>query len=959
VAERYSPASFEAKWRERWEGARLFATREEPGRPYYYALTFFPYPSGAGLSVGHCRNYVPVDVIARRKRMQGYNVLHPMGFDAFGLPAENEAILRKTHPQKMIDQYAANYRRQMDLVGISYDWSRSFQSCDPRYYRWTQWIFKLLYQRGLAYRKEAEVNWCPKDKTALANEEVVGGLCERCGTPVERKSIPQWFFRITEYAERLLQGLDTIDWPEGIKAMQRQWIGKSEGVRIRFQWGWEAPGPVTASAQREGSDPALAELEAEVLAEGVAPDPLMVAAAERRASQIESVAGQAMQGEDLRDAASQVDRWGAGLEVRSGRPQSFDVFTTRADTIFGVSFCVLAPEHPEVERMLAGADEATARAVREYRAQAKAMSQEERAEEGRPKTGVFTGAYAVNPVTGQSVPVWIADYVLMEYGTGAIMAVPAGDQRDFEFAKQFGLPVPPIQEPDADWFLAQGRPDHKAALSEYLADPKAFGGAFVSKEAPLIRAREFTGLAFEQATPRIAAWLEERELGQRETQYRLRDWLISRQRFWGCPIPVVYDSDGEPELVPDDALPVLLPDVESFEPTDDGQSPLAAIPEFVNATTLDGKLGRRETDTLGGFACSSWYFLRFCDPHNEEAAWDPEKAKAWMPVDCYVGGAEHAVMHLLYARFWTKVLYDAGLCPVDEPFQKLVNQGQVLGYTAFRPPRDGETLAQGETGILVRPGEEQEGDELTWRWVRMSKSKGNVVTPDEAVEKYGADALRLFELFVAPLDADVEWRNEGMNGTVRFLSRLFRLVHEAMAHEPDPAAGPSEEWLLGARRTLHQCIAKVDADIERLAFNTAVAAMMTAINGLEDAWSKKGGLDAATLDAWRDVLATFVLLLAPMAPFSADELWETLGREGFTYDQAWPTADPVLTVRDTVTIAVQVNGKLRETLELPADAGEDDLRTAALGAPRIAEILAGGAPKRIVVVPGRLVNVVV
>jgi leucyl-tRNA synthetase len=645
MLDRYEPAAFEAKWRQRWKDEDVFATREEPGRPKFYGLDFFPYPSGAGLSVGHCRNYVPTDALCRFKFMQGHNVLHPMGFDAFGLPAENEAIKRKSHPAPMIEQYAANYRRQMDLVGISYDWSRSFKSSDPDYYRWTQWVFELLYKRGLAYRRDATVNWCPKDKTALANEEVVGGLCERCGTPVEKRSIPQWFFKITEYAQRLIDDLDDIDWPEGIKVMQRNWIGRSEGVQFQL--------PVVV-----GDD-----------------DGTEAAHRSHKSYDIDS-------------------------DTVSAPPLTLEVFTTRIDTIFGVTFCVVAPEHPLVDAVLRSGDPgvaAQADAVRAYRDQAAKLSDTARQAENREKTGVFTGAYAVNPMTRRRVPIWVADYVMMGYGTGAIMAVPAGDQRDFEFACQFGLPVVPIQEPGDAWLKENGNGD----LASYLEDPKRFKAAFVSKDRPLVGAGEYSGMAFDEAARALGVWVESEGIGQRTVQYRLRDWLISRQRYWGCPIPVVYSQEGDAMLVPEDQLPVELPPVDHYEPGDNGESPLSLIPEFVNATTPEGTLGRRETDTMGGFACSSWYFLRFCDPHNDAQAWDPDKVAAWMPVDTYVGGAEHAVMHLLYARFWTKVLYDAGLVPVKEPFQKLVNQGQVLGLTPYRKPREGEVLDVGEDGILV------------------------------------------------------------------------------------------------------------------------------------------------------------------------------------------------------------------------------------------------------------------
>ncbi len=910
MLDRYEPHQFESKWRQRWEEADLFRTREDEDKPKFYGLDFFPYPSGAGLSVGHCRNYVPTDVLCRMKTMRGYNVLHPMGFDAFGLPAENEAIKRKTHPAPMIDQYAATYKRQMDLVGISYDWSRSFKSCEPSYYQWTQWIFELLYRRGLAYRKDAEVNWCPKDKTALANEEVVGGLCERCGTPVEKKSIPQWYFRITEYAQRLIDDLDDLDWPEGIKAMQRNWIGRSEGVQFRMK--------VVFGGQEDAeTTPKAYDLDS--------------------------------------DADPKAD-------------MTFEVFTTRVDTIFGVTFCVLAPEHPLVDRILAhGGPEVERQAseVRAYREMAKSETEATRLAENREKTGVFTGAHALNPANGQRVPIWTADYVLSGYGTGAIMAVPAGDERDFEFACKFGIPVTAIQEPDADWLAANwtagSGPTPENLLDQYLEDPKRFAAAYISKDAPLINAKEYTGMNFAEATRALGEWMEACEIGERKIQYRLRDWLISRQRYWGCPIPVCYAKDGDAMLIPENQLPVELPDVDSYEPSDDGTSPLSRITEFVNCTTPEGTLGRRETDTMGGFACSSWYFLRFCDPHNSDQAWEPKKVSYWMPVDTYVGGAEHAVMHLLYARFWTKVLYDEGLVPVKEPFQRLRNQGQVLGRTPYRKARASEKLEVGEDGILVSYEEAAtlpESD-LTWKWVRMSKSKGNVVTPDEAVESYGADALRLYELFVAPFDADVEWNNEGMTGTARFLSRVFRLASElAPCYRRDwrSSGTGTSETVRHLRRATHKTIRRVTEDIERFAFNTYIAAMMEYVNTVNDL--KKSGPAPEDAGAWSEVLETLILLLAPAAPHTADELWESIGGQGFTYDQHWPNFDPELAKDDVVTIAVQVNGKLRDTIEVPADSSREQLESAALASEKVKNHLAGLEVRKVIVVPGKLVNVV-
>lgn len=910
--DRYEPSSFESDWRERWKTADLFRTREDLNREKFYGLDFFPYPSGAGLSVGHCRNYIPTDVLCRMKFMQGFNVLHPMGFDAFGLPAENEAIKRQSHPAPMIDQYAKRYQDQMELIGIGYDWSRSFKSSDPSYYKWTQWIFKKLYEKGLAYRKDAEINWCPKDKTALANEEVVGGLCERCGTPVEKRAIPQWFFKITEYAQQLIDDLDTVDWPEGIKALQRNWIGRSEGVEFEME--------ITFS---EDGDPAVPPA---------------------------------------------VDSGLDGFEVKSsGKALSFRVFTTRIDTIFGMTFCVLAPEHPLVRAIKQSVSADRVAEIETYQASAKALSDMDRQAVNREKTGVFTGAYAINPANDQRVPIFIADYVLMGYGTGAIMAVPAHDQRDFEFAMKFGLDVVPTFEPDGAYlnqFASEGE-NLETTKARYLADAKGFDPVFDAKSGAMVNANEFTGMSSEAGAKALADFIETAEIGERKINYKLRDWLISRQRYWGCPIPVVYDKDGHPDVVPDDALPVMLPDVENYAPGDDGSSPLSHIAEFVNATTNDGGLGRRETDTMGGFACSSWYFLRFCDPHNTGQAWDPEKVRYWMPVDCYVGGAEHAVMHLLYARFWTKVLFDLGLVDVREPFQRLMNQGQVLALTPYRQPHEGETLGVGEDGILVSFEEAKVMDDsdLDWRWVRMSKSKGNVVTPEEAVDQYGADALRIYELFVAPFEQNVQWSNDGMQGAVRFLSRVFRL-----ASEIGPIFDAAWKSKIGStmpdgksteiRRATHQFIAKATDDIEKFAFNTYIASAMTTVNTLNDL---KKGMNSPTEGeklAMSEAIESLVVCLAPAAPHSADEIWSQLGGQGFTYQMEWPKANSELAKEDKVTIAVQVNGKLRDTLEVAAGTAGEELEQAALASEKVKSFTEGLTVRKVIVVPGKLVNVV-
>ena len=899
MADRYEPASFESKWRSRWKEADLFKTREEPGRPKFYGMDFFPYPSGAGLSVGHCRNYVPTDVICRMKAMQGYNVLHPMGFDAFGLPAENEAIKRKTHPAPMIEQYAATYKRQMELIGVSYDWSRSFKSCDPSYYKWTQWIFGLLYKRGLAYQKMASVNWDPIDKTVLADEEVIAGRAERSGALVEKKWIPQWFFKITDYAQRLIDDLDTIDWPEGIKSQQRNWIGRSEGVQFTMKVASESPLLVPISVRDE---------------EGVG-------GGEKGRIDLES-------------------------DVASPKNLSFDVFTTRIDTIFGVTFAVLSPEHALVDEIAKIVSPEYVAAIRAYQEQAKTISDADRTADTREKTGVFTGAYAINPVNEQEVPIWIADYVLATYGTGAIMAVPGHDDRDFAFAKQFDLEVFPVIAPEP------GKTDVELP--------------FVTKDGYMINSGPNDGMSVAEAQDALGRWIEALGIGERKIQYKLRDWLISRQRYWGCPIPIIHTKDGELQLVPDNQLPVELPKVDNYEPSGDGTSPLAGIEEFVNVTDLDGRLGRRETDTMGGFACSSWYFLRFCDPLNYEKAWSSEAANYWMPVDCYVGGAEHAVMHLLYARFWTKVLFDEGLVSVTEPFSRLQNQGQVLGHTPYRKPRAGETLGQGEEGVLLSYEEASQlsEDEVFYRWSRMSKSKGNVVTPDEAVESFGADALRLQLLFVAPFTADVQWKNEGMAAQARFLNRIFKLVEDLRPeYEPNWRSAIAFEELDEAarkvRRYTHQTIRKVTEDIDKFAFNTYVSTMMILSNNVNDVLKGVTTKSRALQLALSEMVESMVLLLAPGAPHSADELWETLGHGGYTFNAEWPTFDEALAAEDLVTIAVQVNGKLRDTFEIAVGASNEAHESAAKALPKIQGYLDGQTIRKTIVVPGKLVSFVI
>jgi leucyl-tRNA synthetase len=878
MTEAYDPKQIEPKWQARWQQARLFRTQDDPNKPKCYVLAFFPYPSGDGLSVGHCRNYIPCDALARLMRMRGYNVLHPMGWDAFGLPAENEAINKGSHPKHTVPRYVANYKRQMNLIGLSYDWEREINSSQPDYYKWTQWWFLQLYKRGLAYRANAPVNWCPRCRTVLANEEVEGGKCWRCGTPVEKRDMPQWFFKITAYADRLLHDLDELDWPEGIKQMQRHWIGRSEGVEFEM--------------------------------------------------------------------------------AIQGRPDlKFRVFTTRIDTVFGMTFAVLAPEHPLVEVITTPEQRA---AVEAYRERARRLDEATRLSAERERTGVFTGAYAVNPVNDEPVPIYIADYVLMTYGTGAIMAVPAHDERDYDFARKHGLPIRVVISPDGS------APDPDTTPDCYTGD-----GVMVNSGA-------FSGLPNREGMQRLAEWFEAHELGERKVNYRLRDWLISRQRYWGAPIPIVHCPVCGEVPVPEDQLPVLLPDVEAYQPSGTGESPLANIPEFVNTTCPQcGQPARRETDTMGGFACSSWYFLRFCDPHNDKEPFAQDKVRYWMPVDYYVGGAEHAVMHLLYARFWTKVGYDAGFVPVKEPFYRLRNQGMVLALTPYRPPREDETLREGEVGILVRRDQleqmrEDEKAQLFWQWEKMSKSRYNVVTPDEIVERYSADTLRLYELFVAPFDTAIEWKEEGVKGMHRFLGRVWRLMREArpcfvrdwrpiLNESCQTPECPLDEPARKMRQRTHACLKKIAADIPDFKFNTAVATLMEWFNHMEDYW-KQVNQQPCCADAMAvvsEAVECFILALSPFAPHIADELWEAYGFEGFTLQQPYPQYDESLARADEFEMVVQVNGKLRDRIVVPADISREAMEQLALASPRVQAHLGGKPPRKIIVVPGKLVNIVV
>jgi leucyl-tRNA synthetase len=886
-------------------------------RPKFYGLDMFPYPSGAGISVGHCRNYVPLDVACRHKVMQGYNVLHPMGWDAFGQPAENEAIKRGRNPREMVPEYADNYKRQLKLVGVSYDWSREINSSSPDYYHWTQYFFLLLYKRGLAYRANTPINWCPSCKTGLANEEVVNGRCWRCDTPVEKRPMPQWYFKITEYADRLLADLDTIDWPEGIKLMQRDWIGRSEGAEVTFP-----------------------------------------------------IAGE-------------------------GASESIVVYTTRPDTLWGATFMVLAPEHPLVDTLTRPEQ---AEAVQAYREQAKRETDIERQNAERVKTGVFTGGYAVNPVNGEPIPVWIADYVLMGYGTGAIMAVPAHDERDFAFARKFGLPIVLVyrtsddqtEEAMTDAIPAGGH------MSSFQPGPGAPPGGF-----------PFAGLPNDKSTVgRVIAWLEEHGIGRGRVNYRLRDWLISRQRYWGAPIPMIHCPTCGEVPVPEDQLPVLLPAVERYEPTGTGESPLAAIPEFVNTTCPGcGGPARRETDTMGGFACSSWYFLRFADPNNPAEPFSQEAMKYWLPVDLYAGGAEHAVMHLLYARFWVKVMQDAGLVNFSEPFLRLRNQGMLLALTpvdkasgkALQPwelvgyadereewigrwEREGPFMAtRRRTQVEATADEDDVAPEITevtgvtevevdFQWLKMSKSKGNVVTPDEMAEKYGADSLRLYGLFVAPFEDTVQWTDRGIEAAHKYVNRVWRLWTELRPHfrpgwksELAALQSSSDETERKLRRKLHQTIRKVGDDIENFRFNTAVAAMMEFTNELSAFRNALGTSKPTETQAVliSEILETLPLVLSPITPHSSDEMWERLGYSGSTFKAPWPVFDEEAAREDEMTLVVQINGKVRERLTVPIGTEPQELERLALETEKVRAELYGKQLRKVIVVPGKLVNLVV
>jgi leucyl-tRNA synthetase len=860
----YPFRAIEKKWQDHWETQQTFRLGEriDTSKPKYYVLDMFPYPSGDGLHVGHPEGYTASDIVARYKRMRGFNVLHPIGWDAFGLPAEQYAIRHGRHPRITTEKNIERFRRQLKSLGFSYDWSREVNTTDPAYYRWTQWIFKQLFERGLAYQDEKPVWWCPELGTTLANEEVIDGRSEVGGFACERRPLRQWVLRITEYADRLLEGLDDLDWPESTKEMQRNWIGRSHGAEVDFA----------------------------------------------------------------------VD--GADTKIR--------VFTTRPDTLFGATYMVLAPEHALVDAITTKAER---KAVETYRALAATKSELERAELQKQKSGVFTGASAINPVNGEKIPIWIADYVLIGYGTGAIMAVPAQDQRDYEFATQYGLPIVRTVQP-----------------------PDGFDGEAWTGDGICINSGFLDGLEVAEAKESVIAWLEAEGRGQRCVNYKLRDWLFSRQRYWGEPFPLVF-VDGKACAVDDDALPVTLPELEAFRPTGRPEGPLATATGWLE-TQFHGQPARRETNTMPQWAGSCWYYLRYIDPDNADALVDPELERYWMPVDLYIGGQEHAVLHLLYARFWHKVLYDAGVISTAEPFIRLVHQGTILGELEFtkyvdatgRPVDAAQARdASGPDGTyravaVTEDDVTKDGDRFVLRdepaiavdarAYKMSKSRGNVVNPDEIVERYGADAFRLYEMFLGPLEQVKPWNTRGVEGTSRFLNRAWRLIvaaddgslRDAVADEE-----PSPEQL----RLIHRTIAKVTEDIESLRFNTAISALMELTNAANK-WERVP----------RSIAEPFALLLAPLAPHLAEELWQRLGHAESLAYAPWPEHDARWLVAETAVIPVQINGKVRAKIEVPADADEAAVLGAAREDANVSRHLEGAVIQRAIYVPGRIVNFV-
>jgi leucyl-tRNA synthetase len=1069
---RYNPKEIEPKWQQRWAESKIYEATESPTKPKRYVLEYFPYPSGAAMHVGHVRNYTIGDAVARHARMTGHNVLHPMGWDAFGLPAENYAIKNNISPQQAIAENTSKFKNQLIQMGFSYDWSREIDSSDPGYYKWTQWFFKLLLERGLAYQKDSLQWWCETDKTVLANEQVEAGKCWRCGNVVVKKPLKQWFFSITDYADRLSDDLDNLDWSEAIKSMQRNWIGKSKGAEVEFVIGEPNKHadtlkftPRLTELIQQGKKGKTIRLEPKNLQIGdmVKLQTRYDAKTVASFGLAEITAVETMKLKDIPNDYQGYENYANAderlvtykgyygeevtleteLTIYSFQKQAdiVTVFTTRPDTLYGATFMVLAPEHPLVQHITIDEQRDT---VAKYVFDAQQKSDIER-QENKEKSGVFTGAYAVNPVNNEQIPVWVADYVLMGYGTGAIMAVPAHDERDYEFATKFNLPVRQViaerfehaentHRPDAPtvprevicavvkhptedkyliakpkesdfWSPVMGGIDdgetpeqaarrelreetgyddiksieafnevlasvfyaqHKnvnriaylntvkielaslraqdiseeesAAQDNYWATPEEVAerctGAGAKEvyeiaagkkrdlvhEGLLINSGEYNGTASSDARERITAKLGAAGNGKEVTNYKIRDWLISRQRYWGAPIPVIHCEKHGAVPVPDSDLPVVLPEVESYLPTGEGTSVLASVSDWVNVPCPTcGGPAKRETDTMDGFACSSWYFLRFADPHNTKAPFTPERAKFWLPVDDYIGGAEHAVMHLLYARMWTKVLHDAGLIEFDEPFTSLRNHGMILAP-------DGR---------------------------KMSKSWGNTITPDEIIsDGYGADAIRVMELFIGPWNQMANWSVEGMGGCYRFLQRIWTLAQE---YQDAVAAEKIETLDAALLKTTHQTIHKVSKDISQLGFNTAIAALMEQVNELYRLKQAHGFADKAE---WGQSIATLLQLLAPFAPHITDELWEQLGSTDSIHVSSWPSHDDKYLLSDVVTIAIQVNGKLRGEIEVDADSSEEVIVAAAQIEPKVASHLTSKTIRKTIYVPGKIVNFV-
>jgi leucyl-tRNA synthetase len=857
---KYPFETIEPKWQNYWEEHKTFKASEDPVFPKdkrRYVLDMFPYPSAQGLHVGHPEGYTATDIYCRYLRMKGYNVLHPMGFDSFGLPAENYAIKMGVHPAKTTAENIDHFRKQIKSLGFSYDWDRELATSEAEYYKWTQWIFLKLSERGLAYEAESPINWCPSCKTGLANEEVVDGLCERCKSRVVRKRIRQWILKITAYAERLLKDLDDLDWPEPVKQMQRNWIGRSEGANVTF--------------------------------------------------------------------------------TIAGHPESLEIYTTRPDTLFGVTYMVLAPEHPLAEKITTHEQRA---AVAAYLDEAAKKSDLERTDLAKTKTGVFTGAYAINPVNDEKIPIWIADYVLISYGTGAIMAVPAHDERDWEFAGAFKLPVKRV--------VSSVPPEKAGAAGAESGQPPQ---ACTPAEGWSINSGSFDGLPTTEAKARVTAWVEEQGFGKRAVNYKLRDWIFSRQRYWGEPIPIVHCESCGIVPLPERELPLRLPDVQSYVPTGTGESPLAAIDAWVNTRCPHcGGRAKRETNTMPQWAGSCWYYLRYLDPHNGEVFAARDKQDYWAPVDLYVGGVEHAVLHLLYSRFWHKVLYDAGLVSGKEPFLRLVNQGMI---TSFAYQRKDKTLVP--TDQVEKKGdgrfvEKESGEEVSEVIAKMSKSLKNIINPDEIVRDYGADSLRVYEMFMGPLEVSKPWSTAGLIGVSRFLERLWAIGERCGSSFVEGAAQgtgaqkASRDELL---RLLHKTIKKVSSDTETLNFNTAISQMMIYSNELAK-------LESVPPALWEPL----VIMLSAYAPHLGEELWEKLGHRESVSKSSWPMYDEILTVDNEATVVVQVNGKIRDKFTAPPGTAKEELEKTARALPGIQKWTEGQTIVKIIVVPGKLVNIV-